>query len=136
MDLPFGRDRVWEALTTAQGLESWLCDRASVNPVIGGAWDMWWEPALERGMRLDLLSIDRPRLLDLECVDAGRLDPGEGGGYGGTRITIVLFPALDGTRLELTHSGWGETGGWMLFQRTFERFWWGALEDLRVALRR
>ena len=68
MDIATPRDRLWEAWTTPEGLSSWLCLRADVEPAVGGRFELFWNPDASRpesdstlGCRV--LSIDRPRLL-------------------------------------------------------------------------
>ena len=131
MDLPLGRDRVWDALTTSDGLSAWLGAHARVDPVIGGLVEVWGE---EGGplMVLRVLSIDRPRLLDFECVECEGL---AGGRREESRVEVVLFPTLDGTRVRITHGGWAGTADALWLRDRFDVFWWSALEGLRAALR-
>jgi uncharacterized protein YndB with AHSA1/START domain len=131
MDLAVPRDRVWDAWATGEGLASWACSRARVDPVLGGEWRLsgGLDPDGSE-MRLEVRSMDRPRLLDLSVRAAGP----DGRELGSTRLEVRLVPTLDGTRVEVRHSGFGESGDWMWLRSRFERYWWSALEALRVAL--
>jgi uncharacterized protein YndB with AHSA1/START domain len=137
MDLPFPRDRVWDAWTRAENLARWLCLRAVVEPVVGGRYELFWNPDVSRpdsdstlGCRL--LSVDRPRLLRFTWRGADEVaDVMNVPGATPTEVEVRLFPTPDGTRLEVLHEGWGDGPGWERARTWFDRAWSGALENLR-----
>ena len=140
MDLAQPRDRVWPAWTTAEGLCAWLCLRANVEPVVNGPFELFWNPdesrpESESTLGCRVLSVDRPRLLEFtwrgsdEVADVMNVE-----GAPQTRVQVKLFPTPDGTRLELTHHGWGEGQGWQRARAWFDRAWQNALEKLRSIL--
>ena len=49
-----------------------------------------------------------------------------------TEVMVRLFPALGATRLEVTHSGWGDGPDWERARTWFDRAWAGSLEKLRT----
>jgi uncharacterized protein YndB with AHSA1/START domain len=138
VDVPAPRDHVWEAFTTAAGLAGWLCLRARVEPEIGGAYELFWDPDEshpERDSTLGctVLSLDRPRLLEFTWRGAEAVaDVMNVAGAPPTQVKVELRPTLDGTRIELTHSGWGDGPGWERARAWFERAWGGALQALRA----
>ncbi len=126
MDIPVSRDRVWEAWTTPPGLRQWLCREAVVMPAVGGPYEMLFEPGGSHATSAPpllgrVLSIDRPRLLQF------------GGSDGGNRFVVIveLFPTLDGTRVEVTHSFLGDELRSPLCDR-FDPIWTNGLEQLRT----
>jgi len=140
MDLAVPRDRVWDAWTRPERLAEWLCLRANVEPVVGGRYELFWNPEPSRpesdstvGCRV--LSIDRPRLLRFtwrgsdDVADVMNVD-----GAPVTEVEVRLGPTPDGTRLTVTHTGWGEGPGWERARAWFDRAWSGALERLRGIL--
>jgi uncharacterized protein YndB with AHSA1/START domain len=138
MDLAVGRDRLWDLWTTEAGLTSWLGARADVEPVVGGRFELFWNP--DPGSRPDsdstlgckVLSIDRPRLLRFTWRGSDDVaDVMNVPGAPVTEVEVALFPTPDGARLELTHSGWGDGPGWERARAWFERSWGRALETLR-----
>ncbi len=134
MDLCWPRDRVWTAWTTPEGLTGWLCLRAVVEPVVGGAYELFFDPdpAGPEGCSTlcgRVLSVDRPRLLQFSGATASPDSPL-------SEVKVELFPTPSGTRLEVTHSGWGEGEQWETARAWFERSWYDALERLRLALRK
>ena len=140
MDLPLERDAVWEALTSGERVAAWWCAHASVDPVVGGRYVLWGDvDGADSGSRpcLDMrvMTIDRPRLLVLGIEGAsGVTDGRREREVQRTRLDVTLYPSPDGTRLELVHSGFGESADALWVRRRFEPYWWGALEGLRAAL--
>jgi uncharacterized protein YndB with AHSA1/START domain len=140
MDLPAPRDRVWDAWTRPGILARWLCLRAEVEPAVGGRYELFWNPDPRRpesdstiGCRV--LSIDRPRLLRFTWRGSDEVaDVMNAPGAPVTEVEVRLFPTPDGTRLEVTHSGWGDGPGWERARAWFDRAWSGALEGLRPLL--
>lgn len=140
MDIPVARDRVWNAWTNPEALAKWLCLRAEVVPVVGGRFDLSWNPDPSRpesdstlGCRV--LSVDRPRLLRVTWRGSDEVaDVMNTPGAAATEVELRLYPTPDGTRLELTHEGWGAGPGWDRARAWFDRAWSGALERLRRVL--
>ena len=107
LDIAATRERVWDLFTTAGGLTSWLCLRARVEPRVGGAYELFWNPDATRpesdstlGCRI--LSIDRPRLLSFTW--RGAL---------GTPVLLWALAAVAAAQLAFTYApfmqGWFDT---------------------------
>jgi uncharacterized protein YndB with AHSA1/START domain len=136
LDISTTRDELWERLTTPQGLSSWLCLRANVSPVVGGPFEVFFNPDQTRpesdstlGCRV--LAIDRPRMLRIDWRGADELaEVMNAPGVARTEVEFLLFPTLTGSRLEVTHSGWGDGQGWERARAWFHAAWSGALESL------
>jgi uncharacterized protein YndB with AHSA1/START domain len=136
------RASVWWAWTTVEGLTSWLCLRAVVDPVVGGKYELFWNPDESRpesdstlGCRV--LSIFRPRHLHFTWRGSDEVASVMNvPGAPQTEVAVDLFPALEGTRLLVTHQGWGEGPDWARARAWFERAWTAALEKLPDAAAR
>ncbi len=142
LDLPAGRDRVWRMWTTPEGLCSWLCLRADVEPRVGGPFELFFnpdesKPESDSTIGCKVLSVDQPRLLVFdwrgadevaEVMNAPDAPP--------TQCQVELLPRPTGTRLRLTHSDWGDGPGWEEARAWFDRAWSDALERLLVAVKR
>lgn len=132
--LPAQRERVWWAWTTEEGLAGWLCRRAEVEPFVGGQYELHFDEQdpgrREPELRCQVLSIDHPRLLHLlwRGPDEGDLEAGA------TEVRVRLFPALDGTRLEITHACGEQDAGWDETRTALERLWINSLERLQVVV--
>jgi uncharacterized protein YndB with AHSA1/START domain len=130
--LPAARDRVWDAWTTTAGLRGWLCRDATIDPVVGGRLALRWAkgeayPALTPELDGEVLFVDRPRRLELRFGDAiGAPGPG--------RVEVDLLPSLDGTRLQLTHAGFGDDPAAARVRERCDAAWTAALGRLRAAV--
>ena len=140
MDLAAGRDEVWELWTTEEGLSSWLCQRANVEPVVGGPYELFWspdttKPESDSTLGCRVLSVDRPRLLHFDWRGSDEVaDVMNVPGAEVTEVTVQLFPTPMGTRLEMVHAGWGDGPDWERARTWFARAWEMAFERLRGAL--
>jgi uncharacterized protein YndB with AHSA1/START domain len=120
LDLPVPRDVVWSHWTDGVALQTWLCDRATVEPSVGGAYHLEWGDASVAGQ---VLSIDHPRLLVLSWPTSDQSTTSE--------VEVHLLPTLDGSRLELSHVGLeGEQA------EVADRLWLRCLERLKLLPRR
>ncbi len=141
MDLASTRDRVWGMWTTVEGLAAWLCLRANVDPEVGGAYELFWNPDESKPLSdstagCRVLSIDRPRLLEVSWRGADEVGQVMNApGAPTTQVSVRLFPTLTGTRLELLHTGWGDGPEWERARAFFEAAWTNAFERLRTVLR-
>jgi uncharacterized protein YndB with AHSA1/START domain len=113
-------ERVWAALTTAEGLSSWFGETATVDLRPGGAATMTWSGGHRADMRIE--RIEEPSVFGFTWHIYGLPadDPRR------TYVEFVLEPHGDnGTRLTVTESGFaqlpdeeyrkafdGNTGGW------------------------
>ena len=132
--LPAQRERVWWALTTEEGLAGWLCQRAEVEPFVGGRYELFLDDPIgerrEPELRCQVLSIDHPRLLQLSWHGPELRDQEASE----TEVRVQLFPTLDGTRLEITHACRAQEYGWDDTRASLERLWIDSLERLQVAV--
>jgi uncharacterized protein YndB with AHSA1/START domain len=117
IDLAAPRDMIWDAWTRPEHLASWLCSRATVDPVVGGAYDLCWKDLSTRGQ---ILSIDRPRLLQAAWWIGERE----------LAIEAIFYPTLLGTRLELLVARPGDD------RARVDRIWSAGLEELGILVRR
>lgn len=140
VDLAKSRDEVWALLTTEAGLTSWLCLRANVEPAVGGAFELFWspdpaQPGSDSTLGCRVLSIDPPRLLEFSWRGADAVaDVMNVDGAPVTQVRAELRPHPGGTRLLLTHSGWGDGPEWARARDWFDAAWTGALERLHAVL--
>lgn len=121
-------------------LATWLCLRANVQPVVGGSYELFWnpdpsQPQSNSTVGCRVLSVDRPRLLQFTWRGSDEVaDMMNAPDAPTTEIKVELFPTPTGTRLELTHMGWGDGPDWERARAWFERAWCGALEGMQQLL--
>jgi uncharacterized protein YndB with AHSA1/START domain len=118
---------VFRALTSANGLQEWLCDVARTQPQKNGAFYVAWnrEGYFAGGCFRELVSAER-----ISFTWHGWNEPAP------TLVTIDLQAADEQTRLTLTHSGLGEGEVWAQVRRNFQRGWDAGLENLASVLER
>lgn len=112
-------ERVWAALTTAEGLSAWFGDAAAIDLRPGGAGWMKWTGRYTASMRVE--RVEEPTVFGFTWQMAGlpEDDPRR------TYVEFTLEPAGPGTRLRVVETGFaqlpddvyrqeydGHTGGW------------------------
>ncbi|MFC5139232.1 SRPBCC domain-containing protein [Actinomycetospora rhizophila] len=107
VDLAHRPEVVWSALTTAEGLRSWLGDRASIDLRRGGRAEVVWSGEDATGDTTAEIRVERveePRVLGFTWrVDGvAREDPRR------TYVEFTLEPTATGTRLHLVESGFAQ----------------------------
>ncbi|XVV01951.1 SRPBCC domain-containing protein [Actinosynnema sp. CA-248983] len=95
-------DRVWSAITTAEGLASWFGDRATIDLRPGGAVTMSWESGDAVEMRVE--RVEEPSVFGFTWRMHGMPedDPRR------TYVEFTLEPTESGTRLTVVESGFAQ----------------------------
>jgi len=108
-------ERVWDALTTRDGIAGWWTTDCDVPKGAGSvAVFGFYERATVFRMRID--ESVRPKRLAWACV-------GDFYEWIGTRVEWDLVPTDGGTDVRLAHLGWRSAGGWFASCNTT----WGEL---------
>lgn len=133
-------DRAFEFFTLNELLGSWLADSAEVEPVVGGKYEIFWDPNIvendgTRGCKITgmepgkFLSFDwkGPTMFQQTMNVADPL----------THVVVFFIPYSNGeesgTEAHLAHSGWGSGEEWEQARLWFDNAWrlaFGALERL------
>jgi len=119
VELAHPPQKVWAALTTAEGLAAWFGNEAVIDPRPGGSARMSWNHGFTVQMRVE--RVEEPVVFGYTWQISGlpEDDPRR------TYVEFTLEPAGAGTRLTVTESGFaqlpedlhgkayeGNTGGW------------------------
>jgi uncharacterized protein YndB with AHSA1/START domain len=113
-------EKVWTALTTAEGLAAWFGNTATIDLRPGGSAQMKWiEEGYTANMRVE--RVEEPRVFGFTWHIYGLPDDDPRRTY----VEFTLEPAGAGTRLKVVESGFaqlsenahqtafdGNTGGW------------------------
>jgi uncharacterized protein YndB with AHSA1/START domain/uncharacterized damage-inducible protein DinB len=123
-------EMVFEALAYECRLREWMCDGARTVPRKGGLFYVWWNSGYEaRGV---FTSYSPPRGLKtagaLAFTWGSPYEPGE------TSVKITLKPVEGGTKVTLTHTGFGTGKKWAGRAEESEREWNGGLDNLKSTL--
>ena len=98
-------DRVWNALTTAQGLSGWFSDRAEIDLRVGGKLVLEWNEA-EYGKCDGVVEVvDPPNTFAFRWLAYGMRHAEEFTPENSTLVTFTLEPTGDGTRLTMLETG-------------------------------
>ncbi len=96
-------DRVWAALTTAEGLSAWFGDEATIDLRPGGAARMTWAGAgFTARMRVERVEEPTVFAYTWEIFGLPEGDPRR------TYVEFTLEPLGTGTRLTVTESGFAQ----------------------------
>lgn len=115
---------VWAAWTEPAQVAAWFCSDCTVEPRVGGAFEMYFMADAPEGSRgsegCTYLALDPPDALafswnfppHLATIRAAR-----------TRVDLTLTPCAEGTALTLRQSGWGSGGEWPAGHAYFSAAW-------------
>ena len=126
-------DQAWAAWTTREGITSFFAPDAEIEPKVGGAFHIYFNPYGGPGdkgaddMRYmalqpkQMLSFDWNAPPSLPLARAQR------------SFVILRFEAVDAghTRLRIHHTGWGDGGEWDKAYAYFDRSWGNVLGSLQ-----
>jgi uncharacterized protein YndB with AHSA1/START domain len=130
-------ERVWRAWIDPADLSRWLTAHANVQPKVGGAYELFWEPDHpDRNSTLGckVTVIDEPRLLAFTWRGPVQFSDFMNGEPPPTHVRVELASVDRKTRVRLTHAGWGTGPRWAEARAWFDRAWTDSLERLPVIL--
>jgi uncharacterized protein YndB with AHSA1/START domain len=118
-DINAPRDRVFDALCTAEGLKGWYTPH--IEGTVGEGQEATFRFSGRRPFRWRFAEITAPSGAHWECVEGP-------GAAAGTTVTFRLSDAGSGTRLECEHEGWDEGDAALA---TCETLWETLMHHLR-----
>lgn len=125
--------RAFNLFTDPRGLESWLTEKAVVEPEVGGKYELFWEPDDPEnnstiGCRITALAAGEMIAFDWRSPRqfkhfTNSADPL-------THVVVAFVPAGEETRVHVLHSGWRSTPEWQEARAWQERAWGLVLDAL------
>lgn len=105
VQLPHPPERVWAALTTAEGLGAWFGDEVAIDLRPGGAGQLRWAGGSRADLRVE--RVDEPRVFGFtwRLPEMPEDDPRR------TYVEFTLEAAGDGTRLRVAETGFAQFPG-------------------------
>lgn len=129
--VPAAPGAVYDALTTAELIEAWLGVPATVDPTVGGRYELLFDPTQPAGLQgsegCQVLALLPGRMLTVTWNSPPSLSEIRGSL---TFVVFMLRPDGDGSVVELTHAGHGDGEIWNENRRYFERAWGLVLDAL------
>lgn len=126
-------DQAWNAWTTREGIVSFFAPDARIEPRVGGAFQVHFNPLAEAGMK----GADNNRFMALQPRKMISFDwnapPHLPQARGQFTFVIVRFEPVGDkeTRVTLHHTGWGQGGEWDQAYAYFDRAWASVLANLK-----
>ncbi len=123
----------FEMFTNNSLLESWLVPRAETEPILGGRFELFWEPNDREnnstiGCRVTAIEPDQFLAFDWRSPKqfkhiTNNADPL-------THVVVFFIPQYKGTDIHLIHSGWRSTADWEEARNWQEQAWRIAFQKL------
>jgi uncharacterized protein YndB with AHSA1/START domain len=114
-------DRVFNAISTAAGLDQWWTKRASGNPRLGSLFQLGFGPGYDWQARVTQCVPEKVFELELISADSDWL---------GTRVGFELSPSGTHTQVRFHHTSWPEVNEhyriscycWAMYLRIMKRY--------------
>jgi uncharacterized protein YndB with AHSA1/START domain len=131
--------QAFELFTDNQLLESWLVDVAEVEPVIGGKYELFWEPDDREnnstiGCKITALETDQ--LIAFEWRSPKQYKHFANNADPLTHVVVSFYPEGEWTTIHLVHSGWRETPEWEEARQWQDQAWSIAFSALEKKVNR
>ena len=133
VEVPATLDEAWAAWTTREGIITFFAPDAKIEPRVGGAFQIYFDPGAPPGMK----GADDMRFMALQPKQMISFDwnapPSLPEARAQRSFVVVRFePVADRlTRVSLHHTGWGSGGEWDKAYAYLDRAWGGVLANLK-----
>jgi uncharacterized protein YndB with AHSA1/START domain len=130
--------RAFEMFTVNELLQSWLTALAEVEPVVGGKYELFWDPANKESnstIGCKVTAIEPGKYLSFEWKGPEQFQHFMNDADPLTHVVVFFLPSDEGsapsTEVHLLHSGWGSSAESEEARLWFKRAWANAFEELR-----
>lgn len=130
-------ERVWQAWTSSEALSQWFAPQAFVEPRVGGAFELYFNPAnheVDSTKGCTLLTYEEPQQLSFTWKGPGPLAAIMNQEGSLTQVLVSFAPIQTGTELIIQHSGWGEGADWERARQWHQGAWEMMLSNLQKHL--
>ena len=130
----------FDFFTINEKLESWLPEKAEVEPKVGGKYELFWDPQnreIISTIGCKITSIEKEKFLSFEWKGPEIFQSFMNFCNPLTHVVVVFSSISDDpkkTTLYLFHSGWRDDLEWQEARGHFEKAWLGALTNLKEKL--
>ena len=131
--LPCGPEKAFEYFTKSEHLASWFTNAAEVEPVVGGKYELFWNPQdreNESPIGCKVLAVEPGKLLVFEWKGSRQFASLMNEVRPLTHVVVSFISEGDGTNIQLIHNGWGDSPEWEAARSWFEQAWNMALAGL------
>ena len=133
VEVPASLDDAWDAWTTRDGIRSFFAPDAKIDPRVGGAFQIYFDPLAEPGSK----GADEMRFMALQPKRMISFDWNAPPHLAQVRpqrtFVVVRFEPVSAqrTRVTLHHTGWGDGGEWDKAFDSFRLAWPKVLGNLK-----
>lgn len=130
----------FDFFTVNEKLESWLPEKAEVEPIVGGKYELFWDPQnreINSTLGCKITSIEKDKFISFEWKGPEMFQSFMNFCDPLTHVVVIFSSSSDDvqkTTLFLFHSGWRDDSEWQKARDYFEKAWTGALTDLKEKL--
>ncbi len=125
--------RAFEMFTVNHLLESWLVNVAEVEPVIGGKYELFWEPEDRENnstIGCRVTAIESDTFLSFEWRSPKQYKHFANNADPLTHAVVFFVPTSENTEVHLIHSGWRSSAEWQEARQWQDRAWGVAFKEL------
>jgi len=126
-------DQTWDSWTTREGIVSFFAPDARIDPRVGGAFEIYFDPLAETGNKgadgMRYLALQPKKMLSFDWNAPPHLPQAR---EQRTFVVVRFEPVTEKqTRVSLHHTGWGDGGEWDKAYAYFDRAWGNVLANLQ-----
>lgn len=118
--------RAFELFTVDTLLESWLTMVADVEPLVGGKYELFWEPEDRQNnstIGCRVTAIERPKYVSFEWKSPKQFKHFANDADPLTHVVVSFIPSDDSTEVHMIHSGWRSSAEWEEARQWQDRAW-------------
>lgn len=134
LKLDVSAKEVWNLWTDSKSLERWLTNKAIVEPRVGGAYELFWDPPTPNDnstLGCKIIGLEKEKYLAFQWrgpvpfADLMNVEPFP-------TWVVVTFEILSPTQtlIHFRHSGWGKSARWDAARKWQANAWNGAFKEL------
>ncbi len=126
-------DQAWDAWTTREGITSFFAPDARIEPRVGGAFHIHFDPMAPDGLKgaddMRYMALQPKKMISFDWNAPPSLPEAR---RQRTFVVVRLEPLGERqTRVRLHHIGWGDGGEWDKAFAYFDRAWGNVLASLK-----
>ncbi|HEX8492249.1 MAG TPA: SRPBCC domain-containing protein [Pyrinomonadaceae bacterium] len=125
--------RAFEMFTLNPLLESWLVNVAEVEPIVGGKYELFWEPEdRENNSTIGccITAVESDKFVSFEWRSPKQYKHFANNADPLTHVVVFFVPDGEGTEVHLIHSGWRSSVEWEEARQWQDRAWGMAFKEL------
>ncbi|TDL49277.1 SRPBCC domain-containing protein [Paenibacillus dendritiformis] len=128
---------VWNAWTQSDRITLWFAPAADIEPMAGGKFELYFNPASKDSMNTigcKIVRYDEPRSFTFQWKGPDPFADTMNRQEQLTLVKVTLDPADQGTAVRLEHSGWMDTEAWKQARQWHVEAWRQMLASLKAML--